>query len=39
MFKFIKIVLALVVLVVAGAFIYDKYCSLSGERDEDGKCC
>jgi|ABDH01.1.fsa_nt_gi hypothetical protein len=39
MFKFIKIVLALVVLVVAGAFIYDKYCSLSRDCDEDGKCC
>jgi len=38
MFKFIKIVLALVVLVVAGAFIYDKYCSMSRD-DEDGKCC
>jgi uncharacterized protein YneF (UPF0154 family) len=38
MFKFIKIVLALVVLVIAGAFIYDKYCSMS-ECDEDGKCC
>lgn len=39
MFKFIKIVLTLVVLVVVGAFIYDKYCSMSGDGDEDGKCC
>jgi hypothetical protein len=40
MFKFIKIVFALVVLVVAGAFIYDKYCSMSCDCDEDGgKCC
>jgi len=38
-FKFIKFVLALVVLVVAGAFIYDKYCSLCCDCDEDGGKC
>jgi len=39
MFKFIKFVFTLVVLVIAGAFIYDKYCSMCCDGDEDGKCC
>lgn len=40
MFKFIKIVFTLVVLVIVGAFIYDKYCSMGcGGDDGGGKCC
>jgi hypothetical protein len=38
MFRFIKVIVALVVVVVAGAFLYDKYrvmcCDCDGE-----KCC
>jgi hypothetical protein len=36
MFKFIKVVVALVALVIAGVFIYDKFC-VSCDCDE-GKC-
>jgi hypothetical protein len=40
MFKLVKFVLTLVVLTLAGAFVYDKYCSMGGcDCDEDGKCC
>jgi len=38
MFKFIKIIMVMVVMVVAGAFLYDKYCTMCCDSDED-KCC
>jgi hypothetical protein len=39
MFKLVKFVVTLVVLALAGAFVYEKYSSLGCDCDEDGKCC
>jgi len=38
MFKFLKVMAVMVAMIVAGAFLYDKYRTMCCDCDED-KCC